>query len=349
MGDFLGKVLIWVSTISFTSLMVAIIYNWIAGHFDTKKMLQSAAIMFTMAGGIIITGIIVNNVSIDSAKNSQSFCTNSYPYLCGSWPVFSEVVGVSVGAVINSLNITGSIASGIISSLSCLYIYSRLIKGVWLGNKEIAAAFMGGVVLYLTISNFTYFKDSVWNMVDQIFMSDGRSNLDAFLVKYTNWNTIASQASFKASDDSIFKGFMSKMTGGFSGWLLQAFQAGLLQVPLMFLGLLNALIIILQQLFICIIPISILKSLLTFENNPFIAIKSIFGYSMFCVGLHIELMVLSFVPSAPESANLWTLMTGSASLLLVFTIIIALNIIMTAFVCVVLFSILKPLLSLATL
>ncbi|BBH54630.1 hypothetical protein [Fluviispira sanaruensis] len=343
MEDFLNSMLLVVSSVAFTSIVIAILYNWIAGHFDSRKMIQSLTILLTIGAGITVSAMFTANINSDSINKNQDFCTNTFPFLCGSWPVFFNLFPFVLQPIIKTFGLTGAIPSILISSLAAFMIYTKLIKGVWLGNKEIMGAFFCGIILYLTLAHFYYLKDGIWNLVDQLFNTDGKGSLAVFAEKYNNWNVLVSRASYENDDASIY----SKISTGVGAHFLEAFKNGLLELPLGFLGALNCFIIVLQQLFICMIPFTVLKSVFTFENNTFVALKAIFGYSIFCVGLHIELMLLSFIPSAPESISFTSFFSGTFFLLVIFLLIMFVCVVMTVFVVLVLFSILKPFLSVA--
>lgn len=348
MQDFLGKLLIWVSTVSFTSLVLSIIYHWIFGHFDTKSMWKSMSIIFAIVMGITLTGIVISSASNSEVK-SQAFCTTTYPYICGSWPMFVEAYASAISPIMKGLGITGAIPATLVSILSCIYIYSRLIKGVWIGPKQIAGAFLCGVVLYTSMSNFYFLKDSVWNVIDQLFTSDGKSNLDEFTNTMSAWNNINAKASFENADSNIYKSYLATASEGISNYILQAFQNGLMDVPLMILGIVNLVIVIFQQLFICVIPIGVIKSIFTFENNPFIIMKSIFGYTIFSVGLHVEMMLLGAIPRSSLEFSVLSILTDSMSLIGTFFYLLVVILIMIIFVGIIIISVLKPLLSLAAL
>lgn len=348
MQDFLGKMLIWISTISFTSLILSFIYHWIFGHIDSKHMWKSMAIIFTVVMGITLTGFAVNSSSHSDTK-PQDFCTTTYPYLCGSWPLFASLLAKAISPMIKGLGISGAIPATLISIISCIYIYSRLIKGVWVGPKQIASAFLCGVILYVSMSNFAFLKDSIWNVIDQLFSADGKSNINEFVDKMNGWDNINAKISFENSDSNIYKSYLVAPTEGFTNHILQAFQTGLMDIPLYILGLINFIIIFLQQFYICVIPISVIKSIFTFENNPFVVIKSIFGYTIFCVGLHVEMLLLSAIPKNSSDLSIVSVISDSMSLVGTFLYLFFIIFVMILFLAIIIFTVLRPLLSLAML
>ncbi len=341
MNEFLQVTLKWVMIISFSSIIISILANWILGHFDSKKMLQSFVIVFLIAAGIGVCSIITNYYvpNENTVRAPESVCTLEFPYICSSWPVFSEPFAIATRGLLRAMDMTNIIPIGVISSLSAFMIYSKLVKGVWLGGKEICAAFLSGMILYISLANFYYFKDGIWNLFDHLIRGDGQTSLTEFTSKMNNWTGLLAATSYELEDAGLF----SKISNGFFAWVLNAFQTGLLTTPLMFVGVVNMVLILFQQIFMIFVPLSIIKTLFTTENDAFVAIRAIFSYSIFCIGLHIELKILNWIPSAPSEINFGTFVSGTMELIAALCIIFICLLIMILYAILVFFQMIKPL------
>ena len=305
--DFLTNVANWISIVGTASLICAILFKWAMGQFDTKKMLESVAIILVFCGGITLSSIITTR-AFDVLRSQNQICQDVFPYTCAGWPLFTPLLADVLNIIMGKLGVVSTIPSIMIGTLTSIFIWQKLIRGVWLGPLEIASAFLSGVVFFISISYFNYLKDGAFDVINSALspFGDPNSGLNAFVKNWNDLNVYIKQVAWQKMNESLFSSIMLDLPSTIMGF----FQQWITRFGINFLGLINALFLLIQQGYMILIPIGIVKSIFLFETNWKVGLKGIFSYSFFCVALHIEGMLLSTFVSISQlsgnSANLYS-------------------------------------------
>jgi len=305
--DFLTNVANWISIVGTASLICAIVFKWAIGQFDTRKMLESVAIVLVFCGGITLSSIITTR-AFDVLRPSNNICQNTFPYTCAGWPMFTPLLAEVLNIVMEKIGTVATIPSIMIGTLTSIFIWQKLVRGVWLGPLEVASAFLSGVVFFISISYFNYLKDGAFDVINSALspFGDPNSGLNDFVKNWNDLNVYLKQVAWQKMNESAFTSVFLDLPSAVMGF----FQQWITRIGINFLGLINSLFLMLQQGYMILIPIGVIKSIFLFETNWRVGLKGIFSYSFFCIALHVEGMLLSTFVSIDKltgsSANLYS-------------------------------------------
>jgi hypothetical protein len=280
----------WISIVGTASLICAILFKWAIGQFDTRKMLESVAIILVFCGGITISGIITSKTH-NPVTSVNNICHDGFPYTCAGWPMFDPVISSFVNIIIGKIGISAVLPSIMVGTLTSIFIWQKLIRGVWLGPLEVGGAFLSGIVFYISISYFTYLKDGAFDIVNSALspFGDPNAGLNDFVKNWNDLNVYLAGVSWEKMNQSIFSSLSIDLPSAILGY----FQKAVISMGTILLGLINSLFLIIQQAYMIIVPIGIIKSVFLFDENWKVALKGIFSYTFFCIALHIEGLLLS--------------------------------------------------------
>lgn len=288
--DFLTNIANWISIVGTASLICAILFKWAMGQFDTKKMLECVGIVLVFCGGITLSSIITTR-AFDVLRSQNNICQDIFPYTCAGWPMFTPLLADVLNIIMNKIGTVSTIPSIMVGTLTSIFIWQKLVRGVWLGPLEIASAFLAGVVFFISISYFNYLKDGAFDVINSALSPFGNpdSGLNEFVKNWDSLNIYINKVAWQKMNQSMFSSVFIDLPSTIMGF----FQQSITKFGIGFLGLINALFLLIQQGYMILIPIGIIKSIFLFETNWRVGLKGIFSYTFFCVALHIEGLLLS--------------------------------------------------------